>query len=98
MPVEEPSMVSLSICYALLGAMLGLRFKVLVLVPTTAISFLFIAGIALGAGIGMGSAALLTLVAATSLQIGYLGGATTGLYIAAPDLCAQTAPSDPRSV
>jgi hypothetical protein len=89
-------MVSLAICCSLIGALLGLRFKVLILVPTTTIGILFIVGIALSSGSGVWWASLVTAMAATSLQIGYLSGAATGLLVTASDLRAVRR-VDPRS-
>ena len=88
-------MVSLTIFYALLGALLGLRFKVLVLVPATLASLLLVVGIAVSAGGGAASAALFTVAVATSLQVGYLGGAATGLAMAESELrAAAVSPAD----
>lgn len=89
-------MVSLAICCSLIGAMLGLRFKVLILVPATMFGILFIVGIALSAGSSVWWAAVVTVMAATSLHIGYLSGAATGLLVTASDLRAVRR-VDPRS-
>ena len=59
------------------GAILGMRFKVLVLIP--AIGLAFIAALAEGLARGDRASAILTaaVVASSSLQIGYLGGILT---------------------
>jgi hypothetical protein len=56
------------------GATLGLRFKVFVLIPGIAISS--ITGLAMGIGRGdsIWSSLLATLLAITALQIGYIAG------------------------
>jgi hypothetical protein len=91
-------MVSLSVCCALMGVVLGLRFKVLVLVPATAISLALIMGIALIAGAGLLWAVIFAIIGTVSLQFGYLSGLTIGAVIAASDLGAPRAPAaDPRS-
>jgi hypothetical protein len=86
-------MVSLAISCILIGAALGLRFKVLILVPATAISLALIATIALFTGAGLGWALISAVVGTVSLQLGYLGGLVTGIVITAADLRApQRAP------
>jgi hypothetical protein len=89
-------MVSLAIGCFLIGMLLGLRFKVLILVPTTMVGVLIIAGIALFSGSGVWWASIVTIMAATSLQIGYLGGAATSLLVTTSDLRAARR-VDPRS-
>jgi hypothetical protein len=86
-------MVSLAICCTLIGAALGLRFKVLILVPTTAISLALIAAIALFTGAGLGWALMSAVLGTVSLQFGYVGGLITSTVIAATDLRAP----NPRS-
>jgi hypothetical protein len=67
-------MLTLAITALLTGILLGLRFKVLVLVPIMALAI----GAVLAGGIAhheeAGSVALAMLIAAASLQVGYLGG------------------------
>ena len=83
-------MVSLSVCAAMIGAALGSRFKVLVLVPATAIWALATMAVALGTGAGAWSALMLSLDAVISLQVGYIGG----LVI---DVATAASTADPRS-
>ena len=89
-------MVSLLIFCIIVGAMLGMRFKVLILVPATAVILLFAAGVSLTAGAGLIWAMIDVGMAATALQVGYLGGAATGLLVTASELRAVTRPADPR--
>jgi hypothetical protein len=75
-------MFSLAITYALIGAVLGLRFRVLVLVPTIAISLMVIALVALTFGSGIWMALIETVIAVTLVQVGYLCGAAIRLFLA----------------
>jgi hypothetical protein len=75
-------MFSLAIIYALIGAVLGLRFKVMVLVPTIAITVLVIAIGNFGFGTGFGMAVIETVIAVTLVQVGYLCGAAIRLFLA----------------
>jgi hypothetical protein len=67
-------MLTLAIISLLTGILLGMRFKVLVLVPTVALAI----GAVLAGGVAhheqAGSIALAMLIAAVGLQVGYLGG------------------------
>jgi hypothetical protein len=78
------SMFSLAIVHTLIGAVLGLRFKVMVLVPMFAISLIAIAGVNAALGAGLWMAVIEMVIAVTSAQVGYLGGAAIRLFLAAP--------------
>jgi hydrogenase/urease accessory protein HupE len=93
---KEPAVVSLAIACFLIGTLLGLRFRVLILVPTTLIGSLLVVGIAISSGSSAWRAVVVALMAATSLQIGYLGGAATSLLVTASELRAARR-VDPRS-
>ena len=58
-----------------LGSALGVRFRVLILVPATVVVGIAITAWALTQGAAIGSIAVLNVVGATCLQLGYLGGA-----------------------
>ena len=58
-----------------LGSALGVRFRVLVLVPAIVVGGIAITAWALTQGATIGSIAVLNVVGATCLQFGYLGGA-----------------------
>ena len=77
-------MVELLIISAIAGILLGLRFKVFVLVPAVV---LLAAMVVLGAravsGQGPVPTALLVLGAVASLQIGYVGGALLQITVLA---------------
>jgi hypothetical protein len=67
-------MLTLAIVTLLTGILLGMRFKVLVLVPALALAI----GAVLAGGVAhqedAGAIALAMLIAAVGLQLGYLGG------------------------
>jgi hypothetical protein len=71
-------MLNLSTVSVLLGAAFGLRFGVLVLVPvmTLDLGIVAISGIAIGEGAWR--LVLAMSLAATSVQLGYLGGSIVG--------------------
>ena len=69
-------MTMLVMTAVLIGAMLGLRFKVFILVPAISISSVAIFGIGIAHGSGIWSVLLAAFLAITALQIGYLAGAT----------------------
>ena len=85
---EEP-MVSLPIFCIVTGAILGLRFKVLVFIPVTAFGVFLVLVANLSSGTGAWWAITLAALAAASLQLGYLGGAVIGLP------CALHQPPNP---
>ncbi len=68
-------MMILALISLLAGAALGLRFKVLVLVPAIALTLLMAAGTGLGGGDSLWTVLLMAAAAGASLQIGYFGGA-----------------------
>jgi hypothetical protein len=72
-------MLNLSTISTLLGAAFGLRFGVLVLVPVMALELGIVAinGIAIGGGVW--DLFIAMSLAATSVQLGYLGGSIIGM-------------------
>jgi len=74
-------MFSLAIFYVLIGTVLGLDFTVMVLMPTIALSVVLIIGVNVAWGTGLWMAAIETVIALTSVQIGYLGGAAVRLFL-----------------
>jgi hypothetical protein len=67
-------MAILAVVSALLGAVLGLRFKVLILVPTVSIGLFVILGGGLVLHNSLTRVALAATLMATCLQVGYLAG------------------------
>ena len=56
------------------GAVLGLRYKVVILLPAATFVLVFVIGVGVAHGAGIWSIALDMMVAATALQLGYAGG------------------------
>jgi hypothetical protein len=56
------------------GAVLGLRYKVLILAPAITFALVFVAGVGLAREAGIWWIALDMVVVTTALQLGYLGG------------------------
>lgn len=81
------------LCSSLVGAVLGVRFKVQVLFLVVPLAFVATAGIVGVAQFAFQPALLAGIVAAVALQIGYLGGLFTRFSIAA----ARIAPKRPLS-
>jgi hypothetical protein len=78
-------MALLSIVCFLIGALLGLRFRVLVLVPATAICIFLVLLVKLSSGAGAGWSVIDAVIAAALLQVGYLGGVATSFFVAEAD-------------
>ncbi len=74
-------MILLVIISLLAGALLGLRFKVLILVPAIIFTFISTLGLGIGHGDGIWSILLAIVFAVTAVQMGYLGGTFTGFII-----------------
>jgi hypothetical protein len=74
-------MLMLLISSALAGAVLGLKFKVLILVPALLFSLLLIASAGIARDAGFGSIVLAMFLSATSLQLGYLAVVTDAVEL-----------------
>jgi hypothetical protein len=72
-------MLALAISCAMVGALLGLKFRVMVLVPTGAIILIALTVLELARGTALGTSALADGVAICATDLGYLGGATLRL-------------------
>jgi hypothetical protein len=66
--------LALAIISVFVGIALGLRFKVLVLVPAIASAIIFVVIAGLARGDGFGSIVLATVIVGVALQLGYLIG------------------------
>jgi hypothetical protein len=75
-------MIMLALIGAVVGAVLGLRFKVLILVPAIWLGLLLIIAAGIARGGAAGSIALTCAALATALQFGYLAGTFTRFTIA----------------
>ena len=67
-------MVMIALCSSLIGAVLGTRFRVLVLFPAAMLGLATVALIAVVKGSAVLSAVAAALIYSISLQFGYLGG------------------------
>lgn len=76
-------MVMIALCSSLIGAVLGIRFRVQVLFPAAIFSLVTVAAVAAFRGSAVSSAILAVIVSVISLQIGYLGGLFTRFCMAA---------------
>jgi hypothetical protein len=56
------------------GAVLGLRYKVFILLPAATFVLVFVIGVGVAHGAGIWSIALDMMIAAMALQLGYAGG------------------------
>ena len=61
-----------------IGSALGLRFRVLILLPAILVAVMAITAWQLSEGATLGSIALMNVLGATCLQFGYLGGVVLG--------------------
>jgi hypothetical protein len=74
----------LAITAMLIGAMLGLRFKVLVLVPANVIGSAATLGFGIMHSSSFWSALLVMALAITALQMGYIGGTAIRFAVVRP--------------
>jgi hypothetical protein len=84
-------MVMLAVFASLIGAALGLKFKVLILVPAIAIAFAIVVVAGLAHSDGILTVALATVLSAAGLQFGYLLGLSCR-YLARADRMRRAAP------
>jgi hypothetical protein len=82
-------MVMIALCSSLIGAVLGIRFRVQVLFPAAIFSLVTVAVVATFKGSAVSSAILAVFVSVISLQIGYLGGLFTRFCMAASRVAAS---------
>jgi len=76
-------MLTLSLVSLLIGAILGMRFKILILLPAIFSAFVMILAGGISSSAAPSFVALATLLAATCLQLGYLIGSAGRYAIAA---------------
>jgi len=67
-------MLTLTIVTILVGAVLGLRYKVFILLPAVTFVLVFVIGVGVARGAGIWRIALDMMVATAALQLGYAGG------------------------
>jgi hypothetical protein len=66
--------MELAVIGALIGIALGLRYKVLILVPAVTLAAIFTILVGVGGADGFWSITLMTVAVVTALQLGYLVG------------------------
>jgi hypothetical protein len=73
-------MVTLAIAAIIIGALLGQRFKVLVLVPAIAVGSATTFGVGMAHDDSLCSVLLAMVLAISALQMGYLGGVVIRIF------------------
>jgi hydrogenase/urease accessory protein HupE len=73
----------LALTAVFIGALLGMRFNALIMVPAVIVSFVAILGVRLAFDDSVWFALLAAVLTVTALQIGYLAGSLIGLFVAA---------------
>jgi ABC-type amino acid transport system permease subunit len=68
----------------LIGAILGLRFKVFMLIPAAIVSLAVIAGIGFASGNSTGYIMFVAFLGLTALQFGYVTGGVLGSFAGKP--------------
>jgi hypothetical protein len=89
-------MVMIALCSSLIGATLGTRFKVLVLVPAIVLGIVLVTAVAAVTGAAVSAAIGAVVVWAIFLQLGYVGGLLTRFCLEAMGLVPQ--PSLPPTI
>jgi len=89
-------MVMIALCSSLIGATLGTRLRVLVLVPALILGIVLVAAVAAVTGATVSAAIGAVIVWALFLQFGYLGGLLTRFCLEAMGLVPQ--PSLPSTI
>src|SRR5580704_15788044 len=72
------------LCGILCGAVLGLRYKIFILLPAATFMLVFVIGVGVARGARIWRIALDMMVAMTALQLGYAGGSA---FAAARERC-----------
>jgi hypothetical protein len=82
-------MVMIALCSSLIGATLGTRLKVVVLVPAMILGFVLVTAVAAVTGAAVSAAIAAVVVWAIFLQLGYLGGLLTRFCLETTGLVSQ---------
>jgi hypothetical protein len=82
-------MVMIALCSSLIGATLGTRLKVLVLVPGLILGIVLVTAVAAVTGAAISAAIGAFVVWAVFLQLGYLGGLLTRFCLEAMGVVPQ---------
>jgi hypothetical protein len=86
-------MFTLAIVCSLVGAVLGLRFRIMILWPVIAIGLIAITSFYVVRGAPLAALALEAAIAIAAIQVGYLCGAALRLVFAANRLAAHRDPA-----
>ncbi len=92
-------MMTLLLLSILIGAVLGLRLKVTILIPAIVLAVVGLACIGAARGDAFSSIALVMVLAAISLELGYLGGSASR-FVMSPERLrthGRTETSTPRA-
>lgn len=81
---DHDAMTTIVICSLLIGAMLGIRFRVFVLLPVVLFGSTFLAVILMAWGGTLFEATIAMVTFATLLQLGYLGAGLLKLSVRRP--------------
>jgi hypothetical protein len=81
-------MVMIALCSSLIGAVLGTRFRIHVLLPAAVLGLMIVAAVAALRGAAASSAIAAAIVFVIALQLGYLGGLFTRFCLAATRLAS----------
>jgi hypothetical protein len=81
-------MVMIALCSSLIGAVLGTRFRIHVLLPAAVLGLMIVAAVAALKGSAASSAITAAIVFVITLQLGYLGGLFTRFCLAAARLAS----------
>jgi hypothetical protein len=90
-------MMTLIILGSLIGAVFGLRFKVYILIPAVGFALAIAAVEGVARGHGVGQVAITMAIAATSLQVGYIGGSVLGSVLGIAKSTRRATLSTPNS-
>jgi hypothetical protein len=74
-------MLSLAFFSLLIGALVGLRFRFLILVPVAMVALVFVMGVDVAREAGVWWIVLDMVVASISLQLGYFAGCTLRAFV-----------------
>jgi hypothetical protein len=80
MAVTQMIIVTFAVTVFLIGAILGLRFRVVVLIAPFIVGFVAIVTIGIASGSGVGFILFVVFLGLTALQLGYVAGAVIGCF------------------
>ena len=99
MAVTQMIIVTFGVAVFLIGAILGLRFRVVVLIAPIIIGFVAIVAVGIAFGSGAGFILFVVFLGLTALQLGYVAGAVIGCFATKSHVredSAEIIPIEPR--